>query len=332
MIFSSLGSRFAGSTSLSRRSITLLVVFGIFLGALLVASKRLGSLCPDGSYYCGEFASSRHEHTAQIKSQPEGSIESGVGKDNNHVNIPSATVHRDILSKPTGTLESDCAHFPDTSNILLIMKTGASEAYARIPTQLVTTLKCLPDFLIFSDMEQKVAGYKIHDSLQTVIGEVKFKNKDFDLYHRQQTCAVDQENCNKDTDSASAGWALDKYKNIHMAEKAFHMRPDFDWYLFVDADTYVVWSTMVEWLKKLDASNPMYFGSVAMLGDLPFGHGGSGYVVSKTAMHEFFEGKTNVANRWDQRTTRTCCGDAMFSEAIREETGIVVNNTVSLLW
>ena len=45
-----------------------------------------------------------------------------------------------------------CANFPDTEGIMLVMKTGATEAFDRIPTHLLTTMRCLPDFLIFSDM------------------------------------------------------------------------------------------------------------------------------------------------------------------------------------
>src|SRR5687767_6546220 len=43
------------------------------------------------------------------------------------------------------TDEEACKNFPDTSNILLVMKTGASEAYSKIPTQAITMLRCLPD-------------------------------------------------------------------------------------------------------------------------------------------------------------------------------------------
>lgn len=46
-----------------------------------------------------------------------------------------------------------CARFPDTDGVLLVMKTGATEAFDRMPTQLLTTMSCLPDnFLIFSDL------------------------------------------------------------------------------------------------------------------------------------------------------------------------------------
>ncbi|UKZ77311.1 hypothetical protein TrVFT333_005031 [Trichoderma virens FT-333] len=179
-------------------------------------------------------------------------------------------------------------------------------------------------------MEQEIAGYKIHDSLDKVLDSAKMGNADFSIYYRQRQCAVDQDNCNKHVDIAQEGWDLDKYKNIHIAEKAFRMRPSYDWYLFVDADTYVVWPTMVHWLNKLDHTEEMYFGSLAMLADFPFAHGGSGYVVSSAAMHGFFEGKDNVANLWDEATIGECCGDVMFAKALKEATGIEVNDTPTI--
>ena len=86
-----------------------------------------------------------------------------------------------------------CETFPDTSKVLLGMKTGASEAFARVPTQLMTVLKCLPDYLISSDMDQNIGGQQIHDSLSTLLSQVREGKSDFDLYRRQQQCLVDQE-------------------------------------------------------------------------------------------------------------------------------------------
>lgn len=206
------------------------------------------------------------------------------------------------------------------------MKTGASEAYSKIPTQLMTNLKCLPDYLLFSDMSQKIAGYTIHDCLDTVLDKVKQDSKDFELYHRQQKCPVDQDLCNKVHDTAKQGWELDKYKNIHMAEKAYAMRPNYDWYLFVDADTYVAYPTLTEWLKHLDPSKRNYIGSVAMLGSLLFGHGGSGYLLSKATMQAMFGGRTNVANKFDEQAQHICCGDALLAQALKDEAGIEVIN------
>lgn len=209
------------------------------------------------------------------------------------------------------------------------MKTGASESSNKIPTQLMTNLKCLSDFLIFSDLEQEIAGYKIHDSLDEVLRDVQDNTSDFDIYRRQQQCAVDIESCNKYADAASEGWTLDKYKNVHIAEKTWKLRPNYDWYLYVDADSYVSWPTLVQWLKHLDPTTKYYLGSEALLGDFPFAHGGSGYLVSNAAMKSFFDGKTGVANQWDQRAMSECCGDFVFAMAMKNETDIYVTNTVS---
>ncbi|KFH42374.1 hypothetical protein ACRE_069110 [Hapsidospora chrysogenum ATCC 11550] len=227
---------------------------------------------------------------------------------------------------------SECAQFPDTSNILLVMKTGASEAYARVPTQLLTNMRCLPDFLIFSDMEQTIAGHEILDSLDTVLPEAKSGNKDFGLYARQKKCPLAQEDCNGGIKVAPEAWALDKYKNIHVAEKAYALRPYHDWYIFVDADTYVVWPTLVEWLAQFDPRKKHYMGSVALLVGHPFAHGGSGYVLSQGTMRAFFDGKSGVANKYDMAAKTTCCGDALFSKAVEEETGVDVKNAYHEQW
>lgn len=222
-----------------------------------------------------------------------------------------------------------CDDFPDTSNILLVMKTGASESFARIPTQLFTVLSCLDDFLIFSDMDQEIAGYRIHDSLSTVLEEAKNGNSDFDLYRRQKACIVNQEDCNKLGNPAKEGWNLDKYKNIHMAEKTYEMRPDYDWYVFVDADSYVLWPNLVMWLKQLNHKKRLYLGSVALLGGFSFGHGGSGYVVSQAAMADFAGGHPGIGNQWDMKAKDECCGDYVFARAMKEATGTPVQQVVS---
>ncbi len=221
-----------------------------------------------------------------------------------------------------------CASFPDTSGILVVMKTGASESFARIPTQLVTMLSCLPDFFIFSDMDQNIAGYDIHDCLDAVSSEIKDSHPDFEIYRRQQWCLVDQDSCNKLGDPASEGWTLDKYKNVHIAAKSYRMRPDYSWYVFVNADSYVVWPNLVQWLAQLRSWKPLYIGSVSMINDSPFAHGGSGYILSQAAMSSFVGQHPTVANQFDERAKHECCGDYVLSNALRETTGISVEQAV----
>lgn len=319
---------------ISRRATALLVVFGVFLGALLIASRRLEIACLDGvsghRVNLSKGVPDAFEHAGDAQGGGEKPVSGPTAAPPDDVSSRKPPIA--LSDRPKGTPEPECALFPDTSKILLVMKTGASEAFAKVPTQILTNLKCLPEFLIFGDMDQEIAGYKIRDSLDRVLDSVRTNNRDFDIYFRQRQCVVDQDSCNEYFNIAREGWDLDKYKNVHIAEKTFGMRPYYDWYLFVDADTYVAWPTMVQWLDKLDHTEPMYFGSVAMLDGFRFGHGGSGYVVSNAAMHDFFGGRNNVANRWDEATIGQCCGDLMFAKALRETTGIGVNDTVSWVW
>ena len=142
-----------------------------------------------------------------------------------NLNSPKASITEDPANADNPTLPgggSICDTFPDTSGILLVMKTGASESFDKVPTQLMTVLRCLPDFIMFSDMNQNIAGYHIYDSLGTVLSGAKEHNPDFDIYRRQLRCVVDQDSC-KICNTAEEAWILDKYKNIHIAEKAYHL-------------------------------------------------------------------------------------------------------------
>lgn len=53
--------------------------------------------------------------------------------------------------------DDPCRNFPDTKGIQLVMKTGATEIYDKLPAHLLTALQCLPDVLLFSDRVSSVA-------------------------------------------------------------------------------------------------------------------------------------------------------------------------------
>lgn len=67
------------------------------------------------------------------------------------------TIHDDTappqeVTRPQLDTSDPCHGFPETEGIMLVMKTGATEAYQKMPTQLLTGMQCLPDFLLFSDL------------------------------------------------------------------------------------------------------------------------------------------------------------------------------------
>jgi hypothetical protein len=72
-------------------------------------------------------------------------------------------------------------------------------------------------------------------------------NPDFEFYKKQKELWENNQNMNilqgvrnpKNKEELAA-WTLDKYKFIHVVEKTWAMKPDMDWYLFIDADTYLI--------------------------------------------------------------------------------------------
>jgi hypothetical protein len=168
--------------------------------------------------------------------------------------------------------------------------------------------------------EQQIGKYHLQNVLDRVDEKVKNKHHEFDLYQAQLDCPISQEECTKDI---GGGWDLDKYKFLNMIERTWEQRPNMDWYVFAEADTYVVWSNLVHWLRQRAPSGDLYVGSVAMLNDFPFAHGGSGYVISGSQMKKMAENIPDVAAKYDEKAGGECCGDLLISKAVDETGGKV---------
>ncbi|KAF2420987.1 hypothetical protein EJ08DRAFT_653699 [Tothia fuscella] len=248
---------------------------------------------------------------------------------------------------------SDCAPFlPDLNNVVITVKTGASEASALIPTLLQTSLKCFPHVLLFSDMPQIIQGlggpegraegeeYKFHDSLSTVSHRVKEKNPTFDIYRHQLhlletgfqnwTLTGLAEAMNVTLDKArDMAWSLDKYKFTHVLEMTWDLLPSKQWYFHIDGDTYIFASTLSAWLKTLDAREMIYGGALVCSG-IAFAHGGSGYITSGVAMHHLAVTHKGMAAKMDSRAVDMPFGDLVLAHAMKD-VGIEIKNAVPIL-
>jgi len=222
-----------------------------------------------------------------------------------------------FLPNATLRLTPSCGAYPKNSDIVIIVKTGASEAFQKLPTQLLTFLQCAKDdLLIFSDMDQTIGEYQIHDSLAEVTGLLQSQDPIFNLYKTQKEYRQMGAQLSGNSLAGDYGgpWDLDKYKFIHETQLTYKMRPNRSWYFFIEADTYVVWSNLFAWLKRLDPAEKLYMGSKVNDGLPPFAHGGSGYLLSRPALLELVgEDAGGLASSSDLRTKGTCCGDQTMS-------------------
>ncbi|RDA90197.1 hypothetical protein CP533_0480 [Ophiocordyceps camponoti-saundersi (nom. inval.)] len=265
-----------------------------------------------------EEAKTKTTTTTTTTSSSDSSDSSADSQPQNNTLYTPAT--QDLVHQVWDFNTDPCSRFPDLQGIQLVMKTGASEAYEKLPSQILASLQCLPDnnLLLFSDLEQQMGRYHLHDALAGVSASVRQNNKEFALYEAQKRCAVSLKDCVSGMEGA---WHLDKYKFVNMALRTWAMRPNQRWYVFAEADSYVFWDNLVAWLKTRDPDKDTYVGNVALYDGFPFAHGGSGYVISGRLLQRLSE--TNgedgsLAARFDAAAPDTCCGDVLLGMALAE--------------
>jgi fringe-like protein len=170
--------------------------------------------------------------------------------------------------------------------------------------------------------EDQIGGHHIIDALSRVSPEIRAKGSDFQIYRDQLSCPLSQEDCNHglgtDRDGKSA-WTLDKYKFIHMLVQTWELRPNREWYVFAEADTYLFWPNLVKWIRRYASHEKTpYVGNVALVKGYPFAHGGSGYVISGKLLKNLVESDPDLEEKGDQWANETCCGDVLVAKSVAE--------------
>lgn len=225
------------------------------------------------------------------------------------------------IPEPNHTSSGVCAGYPKDADVVIVVKTGATEASRRLPLQLVSFLSCAKDdVLVFSDMEQYIGDLHVYDSLDDIAEEAKFNNSDFKLYHDQKQYVLEGQDIGTLSGRAGESWALDKYKNIHTAQKAWKLRPNKSWYFFIDADTYVVWPSLFSWLGQYDPTQKLYLGAEVPSEYFPFAHGGSGYALSRGALESLVgDDAKQIAHDFDADVRNICCGDVELGKSLHDK-------------
>lgn len=90
----------------------------------------------------------------------------------------------------------------------IVVKTGGSEPQSRLRYQLATILSKIPsqNVLVFSDLEEKVGSYHVHDVYADLSGQERSNYPEFALYDALQ----EYKRQGKDTRELQGGWDLAK--------------------------------------------------------------------------------------------------------------------------
>ncbi|KAG2421884.1 hypothetical protein HFD88_005860 [Aspergillus terreus] len=218
-------------------------------------------------------------------------------------------------------------------DIHVILKTGTTEPVARLLVHFNTTFRCVRNYTLFSDYEDEISGVPMHDVLRSVDERIKSTHPDFALYtHLREAgkAALSTWHIPDDPSTPSGkpnnpGWILDKWKFLPMMHETLDARPDAKWYVFMEADTYILWANLLAWLAQFNADDPFYLGNQMQIGDVIFAHGGSGFVLSRPALRRIVAYHSARVAEWDDYTGRHWAGDCVLGKALQ-------NAGVYLLW
>lgn len=234
-----------------------------------------------------------------------------------------------------------CARLPGASDVFVVVKTGATESRLKIPVQSQTSFRCIPNFDIYSDLEEVVSGHVVHDALDDINSNRRYTDPVFELYRDQIEAqhrgrkdftgflvATDtrafKEGVALPKDDALIGEKieraskLDGWKVLPILEKAILAKPRAKWFVFIEADTALIWSNLLAWLARFDPSVPQYFGSQAHAKDLDFAHGSPGFILSNRAVRLAVDAMSANASRYETMLSEEGCGDLVLGRLLHD--------------
>ncbi|KAF1992847.1 glycosyltransferase family 31 protein [Amniculicola lignicola CBS 123094] len=222
-------------------------------------------------------------------------------------------------------------HHVEVDQIVVAINTHASDAYEKVPRMLLLTNTIYHDTLVLlGDLEMDIGAFHVHDVLDRFEMDFLSTQPDLERYRAQLEAArfsldlrsLKELDPRKEVETMNK---LDKYKYLRMLERAWELRPDRAWYVFVDMDTFLVRSNLMAWLGEYDAEDPIFFVNPpnAESPD-PFGIGGTTFVLSHTAMRNFIA-EREIISKWESSIADSASGIDILSSAITTELGIVSN-------
>ncbi|KAK6067256.1 hypothetical protein SCUP515_10228 [Seiridium cupressi] len=217
-----------------------------------------------------------------------------------------------------------CPKLFTSDNIAVVLRTGATESQEKLPVHFDTVMSCVPDFIIYSDFNETVQGFQTHDILSGVDETVKDTVPEFALYKHLRTHG--REGLSYETMYGSgpsgaeenSGWKLDKWKFLPMVDRALQDRANATWFVFIEGDTYMLWQNMLAYLAKFDATKPHYLGKHMYINNILFGHGGSGFALSRPAAEIMSHHWRQHLKEYDEFTRTGWAGDAILGKALKD--------------
>jgi hypothetical protein len=238
-----------------------------------------------------------------------------------------------LRHRPVALADDDDVFCPESdlaNDVLVVLRTGATASREKVPVHFRTTLRCAPNYVLFSDLNEEIEGHAVHDVLRGVSEGTKKEHEDFKLYHhlqehgrkglRQQKVITTQSGSSKGDylNTDNAGWKLDKWKFLPMIDQAYQNMPNAKWFVFIEDDTYLAWNNLLEYLSNFDSDKPYYIGKHLYINDIEFGYGGAGFILSNPAMRKVSEHRSVRIKDYEDFTASHWVGDCALGKVFED--------------
>ncbi|SPO27003.1 uncharacterized protein UTRI_10466_B [Ustilago trichophora] len=223
---------------------------------------------------------------------------------------------------------------------VIVLKTGASVLFDRLPVQLLQAQSTLdpqihltgqshylgPSLFVYSDADIQLGPFSIHNALANVSTFVRNEPIFSSRYSKLQAVLSAGEDLR--ASAFQEGWNLDKWKFLYMWEDAFRRNPDAEWYIGYEADTFVLWRSLFKYLATQDSGKEQIYGcgSILLMNNELFANGGCPYVISGSLMRATYGKDPNFASKFDKSVKASCCGDAELSIALRKSATVPIRD------
>ncbi|OTB18569.1 glycosyltransferase family 31 protein, partial [Daldinia sp. EC12] len=215
------------------------------------------------------------------------------------------------------------------NDVLVVLQVDATDIYKKLPIHFETVLRCVPNYVIYSDTEAIIEGHYIYDFLNQVNDTLRSTIFEFELYNRLRTNARPRQKYQ--TSQLGGGLELAyarrlryQWKLLPMAERALQYRPQAKWFVFLEADTYMVWQNVLEWLARFNPEQAYYFGSGTYVGDDLLPSENLGFAFSRHAIEEIAEYWRGYQTKWHQYPNKQWAGDITIRHALQRVRSSIV--------
>jgi hypothetical protein len=226
-------------------------------------------------------------------------------------NATNATVPANTpAAAPANTHNKFCKDVHGAPHVMVVVRTSKADMAEKLPAQLHGLLSCVPHFAIFSDHSGDMDGIPVHDALASIGSETKRIRDEFREYQLMHVDADHQPDTGKSQQ-------LDKWKFLPMVYQAYRMNPDAKFYVFIEPDTSLSWTNLLQWVNRLDYRIPYYAGSPGFINGVQIAQRGSGIMLSQGALRRYANSYDDLyASKWEVDLRTGCCGDLALAQAL----------------